>query len=187
MGFGTIMRPSRRQVRALVDVCAALSPEHQVLWKLPVSAQGFLPAVLPRNLRVEGWVPSQLAVLAHPHVRVFFNHGGGNSVHEGLFFGKPLLVMPFWLDCHDFAVRVVDSGAGLSVRHVDEPDRDDIVGKLRRLLGEPVFRERAEYWAGRLRAAGGAAAAADIVLKNRDHILQGQPAAPSPRAPLTPL
>jgi polyene glycosyltransferase len=183
VGFGTIMRPSRRQVRALVDVCAALAPEHQVLWKLPVSAQELLPAALPGNLRVEGWVPSQVAVLAHPHVRVFFNHGGGNAVHEGLFFGKPLLVMPFWLDCHDFAVRVVDSGAGLSVRHVDELDRDDIVGKLKRLLGEPVFRERAEYWAGCLRAAGGAAAAADIVLRNRDQILHGPPAAQAPGHP----
>jgi polyene glycosyltransferase len=66
-------------------------------------------SVLPTNLRIEHWIPSRLGVLAHPNVRVFLTHGGGNGFHEGIYFGKPLLVMPFWLDCCDFGVRAIDA------------------------------------------------------------------------------
>lgn len=163
IGFGTFMRPSAGQVAALVEVARRLGPRHHVLWKLDETRQRMLPADLPANLRVEAWLPSQLAVLAHPNVRVFFNHGGGNAFHEGLAYGKPLLVMPFWMDCNDFAARAADSGAGLVVRNVDRPDVDDIVNKITRLATEPAYRQRAEHWAAELRAAGGSTAAADIV------------------------
>ncbi|MDU0288498.1 glycosyltransferase [Saccharothrix longispora] len=165
IGFGTIMRPTAGQVRALVETARALGPEHHVLWKLPVAQQHLLPADLPANLRVTGWVPSQVDVLAHPSVRVFFNHGGGNGVNEGLRFGKPLLVLPFWMDCHDYAARVVDSGAGLSVPHETDPDPAVLTALLVRLLTEDVFRVRAAELAESHRKAGGVVAAADEVVR----------------------
>lgn len=106
-------------------------------------------------------MPSQLGLLAHPRVRVFFGHGGGNAVNEGLVFGKPLLILPFWMDCHDLAARVVEAGVGLSV---DGTDVDQIVDGLRRLLDDDGFRERAARLGRRLSEAGGVARAADVVL-----------------------
>lgn len=173
--FGTLMRPTPQQVRTILDTAARLGPKHHVLWKLPRSHRHLLPDALPPNLRVETWIPSQHAVLAHPHVKVFFNHGGCNAVHEGLYFGKPLLVMPFWMDNLDAAPRVVDSGAGLAVPRAYSPDPDDLVARLTRLLDEPAFRSRAEYWSGELRAAGGVVAAADEVTRALDK-LAGVPA-----------
>ncbi|WP_320068580.1 glycosyltransferase [Micromonospora sp. RTGN7] len=169
IGFGTIMRPNAAQVAALVEVAARLAPEHHVLWKLPADRQRFLPSAdsLPANLRVESWLPSQVEVLAHPHVRVFFNHAAANAIHEAAWFGVPQLVLPFWLDCHDGAVRVVDAGMALAVEHDDTLDVADIVAKLRRLLTEGSFRDRAGLWSRRLHQAGGAAAAADLVLRHR--------------------
>jgi polyene glycosyltransferase len=161
--FGTIMRLAPQQIQAIVDVADRLGPEHQVLWKLPRSRQHLLPSELPANLRVESWVPSQPAVLAHPHVRVFFNHGGGNAVHEGLHFGKPQLVMPFWMDNLDNAVRIVDSGAGLALSQARDLDAGDIAAKLTRLLDERGFQSSAEDWSRQLRAAGGVVAAADEI------------------------
>jgi polyene glycosyltransferase len=161
--FGTIMRLAPQQIQAIVDVAGRLGPEHHVLWKLPRSRQHLLPSKLPPNLRVESWVPSQPAVLAHPHVRVFFNHGGGNAIHEGLHFGKPQLVMPFWMDNLDNAARIVDSGAGLALPHSRDPDAADIAAKLTRLLDERGFRSRAEGWSRQLREAGGVVAAADEI------------------------
>jgi polyene glycosyltransferase len=169
--FGTLMRPTPQQVQAILEVAARLGPTHHVLWKLPRSRQHLLPDALPPNLRVESWIPSQHAVLAHPHVRVFFNHGGCNAVHEGLYFGKPLLVMPFWQDNLDAAARVVDSGAGLAVSQAYTPDPDDIAAKLTRLLDEPAFRSRAEHWSGELRAAGGVVAAADEITGALDRLV----------------
>jgi UDP:flavonoid glycosyltransferase YjiC (YdhE family) len=66
------------------------------------------------NLRIESWLPSQLDVLAHPHVTLFFNHSGTDAYHEGLYFGKPQVMRPLWMDCHDIATRSRDLGIGTS-------------------------------------------------------------------------
>ncbi|MFD6393962.1 glycosyltransferase [Nocardia sp. NPDC060259] len=167
IGFGTIMRLDRAQLGVILDVVEALGPEHHVLWKLPADQQALLPARLPENLRIEAWVPSQLGVLAHPNVKVFFNHGGGNGVNEGLFFGKPLLVMPFWVDCHDYAARVVESGAGLAVPHALNLRSADIQRALIRLLNEPEFREKAGALGESHRSAGGVFVAGDLIATAR--------------------
>src|SRR6266498_216584 len=161
--FDTGVPLAPRQIQAILDVADRLGPQHHVLWKLPWSRQHLLPGDLPPNLRVESWVPSQLAVLAHPHVRVFFNDGGGNAIHEGLHFGTPQLVMPFGVEEPDNAARVVDCGAGLAVPHARDPDAGVIAAKLTRLLDEPGFRSSAEDWSRQLRQAGGVAAAADEI------------------------
>ncbi|MGW5125014.1 glycosyltransferase [Streptomyces sp. NPDC004069] len=166
MGFGTVTRLTREQVGSLVEVARRLVGEHQVLWKLPAEQQHLLPAAdeLPGNLRIESWVPSQLDVLAHPSVKVFFTHGGGNGFHEGLYFGKPLVVRPLWVDCYDRAVRGRDFRVSLTLDHPESIVADDVVDKLTRVLSEPSFHENAERIGALQRAAGGRTAAADLVL-----------------------
>ncbi|MFD2767236.1 glycosyltransferase [Micromonospora eburnea] len=168
VGLGTIARVSQRQVAGVLELAARLGPEHHVLWKLPRDQQRLLPAELPPNLRVESWVPSQLGVLAHPSVRVFVNHGGGNAVHEALAFGKPQVVMPFWMDCHDLAARVTEAGAGRTVPYAAQDLGDRLTDAVTTVLREDRYARRAEFWAGELRAAGGVRAAADVVLAERD-------------------
>ncbi|MFI5758999.1 glycosyltransferase [Streptomyces sp. NPDC051569] len=165
MGFGTITRLTREQVGALVDVTRRLSDEHQVLWKLPKEQQELLPPAeeLPDNLRIESWVPSQLDVLAHPNVKVFFTHAGGNGYHEGLYFGKPLVVRPLWVDCDDQAIRGQDFGVSLTLDRPETVDPDDVYDKLTRVLDDDAFRERAEHFGELLRAAGGRSSAADLI------------------------
>jgi polyene glycosyltransferase len=169
--FGTLMQSTPQQVQAILEVAARLGPDHHVLWKLPRSRQHLLPGTLPPNLRVESWLPSQHAVLAHPHVRVFFNHGGCNAVHEGLYFAKPLLVMPFWVDNLDAAARIVDSGAGLAVPQAYTPDANAIAAKLTRLLNEPSFASSAERWSREVRAAGGVVTAANEITGALDRLI----------------
>ncbi|MFD3997196.1 glycosyltransferase [Streptomyces sp. NPDC058583] len=166
MGFGTITRLTREQVASLVEVARRLNGRHQVLWKLPEEQQHLLPPreSLPVNLRIESWLPSQLDVLAHPSVKVFFTHGGGNGFHEGLYFGKPLVVRPLWVDCYDQAVRGRAHGVSLTLDRPREMDPDDVVDKLTRVLGDPSFHERAERLGALQRAAGGRSEAADLLL-----------------------
>ncbi|MEU0163259.1 glycosyltransferase [Streptomyces sp. NPDC006261] len=166
MGFGTITRLTREQVGALVEVTRRLEGERSVLWKLPAEQQELLPPPeqLPDNLRIEAWVPSQLDVLAHPNVDVFFTHAGGNGYHEGLYFGKPLVVRPLWVDCDDQAVRGEDFGVSLTLDRPETVDPDDVHDKLTRVLGNSAFRKRAEYFSSLLRDAGGRVAAADLLL-----------------------
>jgi UDP:flavonoid glycosyltransferase YjiC (YdhE family) len=167
VGLGSMTALSDPQLRALSAALAALGPDHHVLWKLPAGQHARLPAP-PPHVRLTDWLPSQLDVLAHPHVRAFVTHGGSNGFHEGIYFGQPLLVLPFWLDCYDSAVRAVDAGVGLTVDHPPRLDATELTAKLRRLLTDDTFRTRSRYWGDRLRAAGGVARAADLVLAHRD-------------------
>lgn len=103
-------------------------------------------------------------------MKVFFNQAGGNATHEGLYFGKPMLVLPFWLDCYDFAIRMVDSGAALKIDDPHRLDGRDIERRLRRLLEEPGFAGAAREWGRRLRDAGGATAVARLVLEETGQV-----------------
>ncbi|RKN04699.1 glycosyltransferase [Streptomyces radicis] len=172
MNFGTIARPSAAQITALVEVARRLGPDRAVLWKLSEAQRELLPPerLLPDNLRIESWVSSQFDVLAHPHVRAFVCHGGGNSVSEGLSFGKPMVVLPLWLDCHDLAVRVADSGAGLAVPDTGLADAAAIGDRLARVLDEPGFTERALSVGRSLREAGGAPRAAELIAEYADRV-----------------
>ncbi|MDI5941500.1 glycosyltransferase, partial [Micromonospora sp. DH15] len=137
----------------------------QVLWKLPAGQRHRLPGPLPPHVRVEEWIPSQLDVLAHPNVRAFVCHGGANGFHEGVHFGQPMLMTPFWLDCYDIAARAVDAGVGLALDRPPHVDAGEVAAKLRRLLTEESFRERSRHWGEQCRRAGGVGRAADLVLK----------------------
>ncbi|WBB78079.1 glycosyltransferase [Micromonospora sp. WMMD882] len=174
--LGTLATLSAAQLDAFAEAFGRLGPEHRVLWKLPARQRAALTGPLPANVRVEEWIPSQLAVLAHPRVRAFVCHGGANGFHEGVHFGQPMLLTPFWLDCYDIAARGVDAGVGLALDHPPRVDADEVAGKLRRLLTEEGFRRRSRYWGERSRQAGGAARAADLLrdLSGRTRELPGR-------------
>lgn len=163
--LGTMAKLTTDQLTALAGALDRLGPRHRVLWKLPKEQRAQLPLGLGDHIRFEEWVPSQLAVLGHRNVRVFVTHGGGNGLHEGIYFGKPLVVTPFWLDCYDLAARAADAGVGLSL---DRPPRftaDEVFGMLSRVLDEEQFTERSRYWSRQLRDAGGVGRAADLILE----------------------
>ncbi|KAF4227142.1 hypothetical protein CNMCM6805_003395 [Aspergillus fumigatiaffinis] len=52
----------------------------------------------------------QRSILDHPHTRIYFTHGGGSSANEGLYHGKPMLVMPFFFDQIGNAAKLAGSG-----------------------------------------------------------------------------
>ncbi len=109
-------------------------------------------------------MPSQLDVLAHPNVKLFFTHAGGNAYTESIFFGKPMVSRPLWVDCYDQAVRAESFGVGLTLDKPHTVDPRDVVDKLTRVLDDPAFSENAERLAALQHAAGGRKTAADLVL-----------------------
>ena len=166
IGLGTISKLTRSEIASLVEVARRLEGAHHVRWKLPPAQQRLLPPrdSLPANLRIEDWMPSQLDVLAHPHVTAFVTHGGGNGFQEGLYFGKPLVVRPLWTDCFDNAVRGEDKRVGLTLDPRRTADPAHVARLLTRVLNEPSFSRRAQELAACQQAAGGARAAADLLL-----------------------
>jgi UDP:flavonoid glycosyltransferase YjiC (YdhE family) len=92
--------------------------------------------------------PNVVAVPSAPHARLFphaaalVTHAGHGTVMRALVHGVPLLCLPMGRDQDDNAARVFARGAGLRLRPSARPRR--IAAAIRRLLGEPGFRARAE-------------------------------------------
>ncbi|WP_439378730.1 glycosyltransferase [Amycolatopsis lexingtonensis] len=179
IGFGTVVRMSEAEIKGLVEVARRLEGKHAVLWRLPAQSWHLLPPAeeLPSNLRAEKWLPSQLDVLAHPHVRAHFTHGGGNGYIESLYFGKPLLLRPLFVDGYDQAVRARDTGVGLVVESSHGIDVDDVTAKLTEVLENPAFTTRAREMARLQHEPGrGREGAVDALLA----LAAGTPAATEP-------
>ncbi|MFF4469658.1 macrolide family glycosyltransferase [Streptomyces sp. NPDC001599] len=136
---------------------AALSP---LAGTVVVSTGKTDPAALgelPGNVLVRRSVP-QLQVL--DRAALFITHGGMNSVNEALFAGVPLLVVPQGADQPMVARRVVDLGAGLSIR-TENVTEDSVRAVARRLLEDSRYRAATSGLRATQREAGGYRRAAD--------------------------
>lgn len=112
---------------------------------------------LPGNVLPLRFVP-QPEVLAR--ATLFITHGGMNSVNEALYAGVPVLVVPQGADQPMIARRVVELGAGLSIRTGDVA-KGSVRGLARRLLHEAGFRAAATTLKAAQHDAGGYRRAAD--------------------------
>ena len=118
---------------------------------------------IPANFIVRRAVP-QLDVLQRADV--FVTHAGINSVHEALYFGVPMVLVPHQFEQLLNARVVASRGAGIvvdsRVRH-----RPIQAGPLRKALeatlGEPRYRAAAKELMRSMRSAGGYREAADLV------------------------
>jgi UDP:flavonoid glycosyltransferase YjiC (YdhE family) len=113
----------------------------------------------PANFLVRPFVP-QLELLRR--VDAVVSHGGMNTVVEALAHGRPLVVAPIAYDQPYNASRVAETGAGIRVRFV-RPRVEEVREAVRQVLAEPSYRAHAARVGAALRAAGGAAAAADAL------------------------
>lgn len=112
---------------------------------------------LPAGVIARRFVP-QPEVLAR--AALFVTHGGMNSVNEAMHAGVPMLVVPQGADQPMVARRVVELGAGLSLRTQDVTE-DSVRALARRLLDDSRFRAEATTLQAAQHKAGGYQRAAD--------------------------
>jgi len=115
---------------------------------------------VPDNVHLDYWYP-QPSVIAQADLVI--HHGGNNSVHETLYWGKPAIVMPYCWDGHDNARRLEDVGLG---RHLDryawrDHEMADAIGGL---IGDGALGERLARIGRRMRAADGRRRAARLIV-----------------------
>jgi MGT family glycosyltransferase len=116
---------------------------------------------IPANFTVRPAVP-QLELLQRADL--FITHGGINSMHEGLYYGVPLILIPQQFEQLLNARCAAAHGAGLLL---EGPQRGKpltpaaLRAALERVVAEPGFRAAAQRVQGMLRATGGYFAAAD--------------------------
>ena len=124
---------------------------------------------------------NRLKVFSDPAVRAVISAGGLQSVQEVLYYGKPVMVIPFLADQVDVAARIVDQGVGIKLQKSDF-DSDDIkkgifemfgtiqnkTGRRGRKvvnldIGNSTYSQNARRVGSMLQLAGGLNRAADIV------------------------
>ncbi|MBR3867181.1 MAG: glucosyltransferase [Butyricicoccus sp.] len=140
-------------------VAAFTDSPYEVL--LSVGADSDIDAlgVLPDHITAEPFV-DQIAVLKR--AEVFLTHCGMNSVSEALYHGVPLVLFPQTAEQHRVASRTAELGAGILL-----PDTrpETIRAMVDRVLADRGYADRAAEIAAGFRAAGGAPAAAEFILK----------------------
>lgn len=112
---------------------------------------------LPPNVEVHQWVP-HLAVLEH--AAAFVCQGGTGSLMEAFYSGVPVVVVPQQSDQHAIARQVADLGIGLAL----DPAKftaEALVAAVTGVAASAAIRQRAVEMGRHVRAAGGAATAAD--------------------------
>lgn len=92
----------------------------------------------------------------------FLKLAGANSAIEGMYWGRPILALPFMLDQPYYAGRVVDLSVGLQLnpRAFTSHDVRQAIG---RLLHDRAFGDAAARLAQRLQRTAGLTGAADVV------------------------
>jgi len=158
MAFGTLATLNAWQAKALIEGLEETGLK--VLWSLPENQRSILPE-LPSTVWVESFVP-QPAVLSHPNVVVFVSHCGMNGIHESLYYGKPILALPFFGDQHYNAARLVDLGVALKLSKHNF-SRIDVSSKINQLLHDQCYQEKALHMSKMLKQTDGLNQAAQIV------------------------
>ncbi|MBX3085587.1 MAG: glycosyl transferase [Anaerolineae bacterium] len=118
---------------------------------------------VPANFIVRNYVP-QLDILQR--VDAFITHGGMNSIHEGLYYGVPEIVVPHQFEQYLNGKRVEQTGTGLLIgdtRPYGRVTAQELRSALETLLTTPSYRQNAQHIGETLRAAGGYVRAADEI------------------------
>ena len=156
ISLGTLVNDQPEFFRACVQAFAD-SP-YTVVMSIGDKVAPEALGVPPPNFIVRPFNP-QLDILQHS--ALFITHAGMNSVHEGLYYGVPLLLVPQQAEQTFVALRIQELGAGL---RLTEQTPDAIRQAAERILGDTHFKQQAAALGDSLRAAGGYQRAADLVL-----------------------
>ena len=121
-----------------------------------VTASGLVPNDVPRNVRVEHFVPHRQIL---PFTDCVVCHGGSGITHKALAYGVPVLAIPDGYDRFEVGRRVEAAGAGVMLRASSVT-----VPRLRRAVDTArTMREGARRVSAAFKAAPGVSGAAAAV------------------------
>ncbi|PFX14927.1 2-hydroxyacylsphingosine 1-beta-galactosyltransferase [Stylophora pistillata] len=110
VSFGTVISNFKPE---FVDTIAKglMQVPSKVIWKYNGDLN-LLPQNMSKNVRIVPWM-KQNYLLGHTATKVFFTHGGLNSVLEGAYHGTPMVVLPLFGDQPANAMKVYEAGIGV--------------------------------------------------------------------------
>lgn len=135
--------------------------EHTVVMSIGNKVQLTDLGEIPNNFIVKNYVP-QTEVLKH--TKLFITHGGMNSVHEGLYYGVPLIVLPQSADQPIIAEQVANMGAGIKLQ-MQELTANQLCHAVNHVLNQPTFHKNVANVRDSFQASGGYHQAVDAIFK----------------------
>jgi zeaxanthin glucosyltransferase len=122
--------------------------------------------ISPENL---GPIPSNtIVVRSAPQIELLkraalcITHAGLNTTLESLAHGVPMVAIPIGYDQPGAAARIAHHGTGVFIE-VDELTTDSLRGLIEKVLQDPSYRERADYFKKVISKTHGLDVAADII------------------------
>jgi zeaxanthin glucosyltransferase len=116
-----------------------------------------------------GDVPANVIVVSHaPQIEILkrsslcITHGGLNTVLESLSSGVPMIALPVTNDQPGVAARIANKNVGV-VLSPQQASPEDFVTAIKRVLGDPTFRDNARRMQEAIRSTDGLSIAADIL------------------------
>ncbi|MFZ7942720.1 macrolide family glycosyltransferase [Neobacillus sp. 19] len=139
--------------------------EHTVVMSIGEKVHQSDLGTIPENFIVKNYVP-QTEVLKY--TKLFITHGGMNSVHEGLYYGVPLIVIPQSADQPVIAGQVANIGTGIQLQ------MQDLTANLLResadqVLNHPSFHQAAARMKESLQKSAGYQQAVDEIFEFKRH------------------
>jgi zeaxanthin glucosyltransferase len=120
----------------------------------------------PENL---GPIPSNVIVVRSApqiellkHATLCITHAGLNTTLECLAHGVPMVAIPIGYDQPGIAARIAHHGAGEFIE-VDELTTDRLRGLIEKVLRDPIYHRRADYFQRVISKTRGLDRAADII------------------------
>jgi MGT family glycosyltransferase len=121
------------------------------------------------DLQNLGPIPSNtIVVRSAPQIELLkgaalcITHAGLNTTLESLAQGVPMVAIPVGYDQPGVAARIAHHGTGEFIE-VDELQKDRLRGLIEKVLQDPSYRERAEYFQKVISKTRGLDVAADII------------------------
>jgi MGT family glycosyltransferase len=157
LSFGSLGAIDTDLIGRMIEVFASFPA------RFYVNVGGFLESYqsVPNNVYLGSWFPQPSTVA---QADLFIHHGGNNSFCEALYFGVPSLIMPYCWDGHDNGLRAAQTGTGIHMQR-DSWTPQQLRDAMTTLLDDKALHERMSRISQFMKAANGAARAADSILQ----------------------
>jgi MGT family glycosyltransferase len=157
VSLGTVINQNQDFYRQSIE--AFRNSDYQVVMSVGQRTNIASLGDIPANFIVRNFVP-QLDVLQH--AALFITHAGLNSVHEGLYYDVPLVLVPQQVEQNYVAGRAEELGAGVKLRN-NQITAQRLREVATRVLSDPSFKQNATKIGESLRNAGGYQRAVDEI------------------------
>ncbi|XP_021932915.1 UDP-glucuronosyltransferase 2B17-like isoform X2 [Zootermopsis nevadensis] len=105
----------------------------KILWKWE---SDILPRQ-PSNVKIGKWLPQQ-DVLAHPNIKMFISQCGLQSFQEAVYFGVPILGIPFFGDQKYNAKKIVTEELGVQLS-LQDLTKETLSAAINAVLNDPRY------------------------------------------------